>query len=787
MIEDLASRGDSSVITGYEPTTHSFTTEGSSKTDRFKNYANIYRMSALQSSSRRLSSTSDTWPAIPLLPRVPLSSQSSPIKSIARAKSTTSNKSSQLVSSLKPYRPLPSPGPLKPLNSSSKLGQRLAAGKSTPSKPKKIPILIPAAKSAETVRREEEERRRQQELAERQKADALWQEKVILLKEMVDKKFNSVFETMERHSQNHERLMADVKSVHRNWEAYRRSMRRKLQELLDAKDRTRADIKSTNREILRAESDLKYLNEQRRWLDFENRMTRLDEQHIALKKLSSSHQLFLIPSAVAQFNRGSLLMKVSSRQLTSNLLETANHMATFAHTWRHYRRLRLFIDYCPVPAAFAFEISLMPVFDKAESLLKSATDMENLIYIIIHDRKVKNPKTWNDKTVALSALSRNITQTSRQILNLINRESMLFGSTFSRPGFRSTLRLRLSRWQRLTWRPFMLERLMDSDLKRDLWNYCDEYHAQNKELNDALRKLDKIRGEYRQALSSCIIASWARASIDIAHRVLPTTIVGPNSDSLTPRHNSKSENHQYNGLTSYLTSQTQRLNESQSYWQFSHSRGSDGKKITLHLCTSQLSSERVAELFLRDGVLGFDLEWRMNAPPSHPDNVALLQLANEEQIALFHLAVMHKTSGSDTVDTKANHLNRIGPVLRSVLENRNILKTGVAIKADSTRLAKIYCVDMAGIFELSHLYRQLEHKAGDKTPIPRKLVSLSKQSEKHLGLPLAKGDERCSSWHLPLTREQMTCMMSFPFCSELLLIMFQTQLMMSMHPSCYIK
>ena len=208
-------------------------------------------------------------------------------------------------------------------------------------------------------------------------------------------------------------------------------------------------------------------------------------------------------------------------------------------------------------------------------------------------------------------------------------------------------------------------------------------------------------------------------------------------------------------------SEQEQRSEHQKSWNFNDYRGADGRKITVHLCSSSLASDRVARLFSQDSLLGLDLEWKPGAPKGHPDNVCLVQVANAERVALFHVAM------SDCKLTS----ERIPPTLRAILEDRQVRKVGVGIRGDATRLKNILNIHVKGLFELSHLYRLLEHRSEDRIPISKRLVSLTDQAKKHFGLPLPKGSVRTSEWHKPLTHEQISYSANDAYAS---LILFHT-------------
>lgn len=183
-----------------------------------------------------------------------------------------------------------------------------------------------------------------------------------------------------------------------------------------------------------------------------------------------------------------------------------------------------------------------------------------------------------------------------------------------------------------------------------------------------------------------------------------------------------------------------------AFWSYDLYRGPDGEAPRLHYCRSKETAEGVAKLFQHDRLLGFDLEWVPDSLPHHgaKKNVALIQLANESRIALFHVSLFKGNSVEELMP----------PTLKAILQSSGVSKAGVAILADCTRLRKFLGVQVQGIVELSHLFRLVKYSSTNLKLVNRRLVSLAVQVEEHLQLPLYKGEVRGSDWSLELSREQ---------------------------------
>lgn len=191
----------------------------------------------------------------------------------------------------------------------------------------------------------------------------------------------------------------------------------------------------------------------------------------------------------------------------------------------------------------------------------------------------------------------------------------------------------------------------------------------------------------------------------------------------------------------------------ESFWSHTLYRGPavDGMepKVKVHYCKSKHTTERVIQQYFMDKeILGFDIEWKAdtNRNQGAKKNVSLIQLACEDRIALFHIALYPGEKVEDLV----------APSLKKVMEDPVITKVGVAIKADCTRLRKYLDIHCKGIFELSHLYKLVKFSSSkDFKLINKKLVSLAVQVQEHLHLPLFKGEVRGSDWSLPLQMDQI--------------------------------
>ena len=187
------------------------------------------------------------------------------------------------------------------------------------------------------------------------------------------------------------------------------------------------------------------------------------------------------------------------------------------------------------------------------------------------------------------------------------------------------------------------------------------------------------------------------------------------------------------------------------FWQYSLYQGPNGEKVKIHYCKTKEKTEDIAQLFLDQDVIGFDIEWKPSASfkMGTRKNVSLIQLACEDRVALFHISRYPK--GDNLEDL-------VAPSLQKIMESPNITKVGVSIKADCTRLRQFMGIESRGLFELSHLYKLVKFFPDKAKKINKTLVSLAQQVEEHLHLPLYKpGEVRNSDWSKDLKYEQIRC------------------------------
>jgi ribonuclease D len=185
------------------------------------------------------------------------------------------------------------------------------------------------------------------------------------------------------------------------------------------------------------------------------------------------------------------------------------------------------------------------------------------------------------------------------------------------------------------------------------------------------------------------------------------------------------------------------------WWSHLLYRGPNDQKVKVQYSKTKADSEILAKQFLKEKVVGFDMEWPWNdrrLPNKLQNKIGLIQVATEDKIALFHVG-LHPGKTTDDI---------IAPSLRLLIESPTIGKIGVGIlNADFARLSKFFKLQPKGAVELSHLHRLVTFGGSKPELVSTKMTSLAHQVEQHLKHPLYKGDVRTSNWSRPLSQEQI--------------------------------
>ncbi|KAF2851951.1 hypothetical protein T440DRAFT_353549, partial [Plenodomus tracheiphilus IPT5] len=154
------------------------------------------------------------------------------------------------------------------------------------------------------------------------------------------------------------------------------------------------------------------------------------------------------------------------------------------------------------------------------------------------------------------------------------------------------------------------------------------------------------------------------------------------------------------------------------WWSHQLYRGPGDKEVEILYSRNKAQSELVAQHFIDEPILGFDMEWPWNdwKKKDLQNKVGLIQIASESKIGLFHIG-LHP--GKTTEDI-------IAPTLRRIIESPKIGKVGVHILgADFGRLNRYFCLKPQGAIESSHLYRLVKFGTHKPELVSVKLVSLA--------------------------------------------------------------
>lgn len=75
------------------------------------------------------------------------------------------------------------------------------------------------------------------------------------------------------------------------------------------------------------------------------------------------------------------------------------------------------------------------------------------------------------------------------------------------------------------------------------------------------------------------------------------------------------------------------------WWSHELYRGPENKPVKILYSKDKAQSETIAQQFLNEPVLGFDMEWPWDSHNKHrlQDKIGLIQVACEDKIALFHI------------------------------------------------------------------------------------------------------------------------------------------------------
>lgn len=106
--------------------------------------------------------------------------------------------------------------------------------------------------------------------------------------------------------------------------------------------------------------------------------------------------------------------------------------------------------------------------------------------------------------------------------------------------------------------------------------------------------------------------------------------------------------------------------------------------------------DTLCEEFMKEDCLGFDMEWEVDF---------------ESGISQRKTAVLQLCSNSKCLIIQMQHLESISSSLRNILESENIVKTGVNIGNDASKLMRDFQITMKGCYELMDAYSHISGKS----------------------------------------------------------------------------
>lgn len=139
-------------------------------------------------------------------------------------------------------------------------------------------------------------------------------------------------------------------------------------------------------------------------------------------------------------------------------------------------------------------------------------------------------------------------------------------------------------------------------------------------------------------------------------------------------------------------------------------------------------------------VIGVDCEWKPNFKPgSSRPRVATLQVATKSLVVVFHLTT----------------IGCICKPLKALLCRSDVMKAGVHVQGDATKLKEDYMDTESCIGCLLDIGVLARHERGDDTSMDK--FSLTALCEQYLGKSLAKPPKiRCGDWErVPLSQDQL--------------------------------
>ena len=320
------------------------------------------------------------------------------------------------------------------------------------------------------------------------------------------------------------------------------------------------------------------------------------------------------------------------------------------------------------------------------------------------------------------ALKDMATDTQRDFSQMLDRGNFVLGSPATDCKRQQQIALR---------KPFTLVREMFNQIEQDVAGFgllLIEDHPRRKKINDFVndmknerRKIQDTLRSYLGELDALTYWNWLATEHNVPRRRMsllrnsqPTEIEAdvPKTDSVLP---------------------FKQIEGPDQAWRYTDFRGPNGQQVVVDYCVSHEFAERTARLFTKSRVIGIDLwggrrfanvEDAVREGNNAKRCVPMIAVANEDRIALFHIAAMN-------FDFYAHQV----PTLIRVLEDSTICKVGENVRAFRQRLLVYMGVNMKGAIDLDSA-SALPSRSPNSNSIIDPCPALTKTSSLLDGYPL---------------------------------------------------
>ncbi|KAG5653721.1 hypothetical protein H0H81_011128 [Sphagnurus paluster] len=178
----------------------------------------------------------------------------------------------------------------------------------------------------------------------------------------------------------------------------------------------------------------------------------------------------------------------------------------------------------------------------------------------------------------------------------------------------------------------------------------------------------------------------------------------------------------------------------------------DPKPCLVHTTDEEEANDFVAGL--KAGPVAFDMEWRVffaRGAKVSERRTAVVQVADARGMMLVvQVHGMNRMYSLDVLRVVTECKTGFPKALQALIEDPEIPKLGVNILNDGKKLFRDYGILAKNLVELGAIAA-----AADPDGPKRRIVSLSKLTERYCGKTLDKGSERVGNWEAPLDQQQL--------------------------------